>query len=135
MTDLAVPVSVSRTRTIVYWGATALVGAEFALGGVWDLLRIPYVNTIMSHLGYPPYFSIFMGLWKVPGSVVVVLPRFPRAKEWVYAGMVYEMTGAVFSHAAVGDGAAELSVPLVLIGLIAVSWAFRPSDRRDCTAR
>ena len=130
MTDLAVPVPVSRSRTIVYWVATSLVAAEFALGGVWDLLRIPYVSTIMAHLGYPSYFAIFMGIWKVPGSVVVVMPGLPRLKEWVYAGMVYEMTGAVFSHAAVGDGAVEVSVPLVLLGLIGVSWALRPADRR-----
>src|SRR5262249_13459204 len=131
MTDLAIPVQASPSRTIVFWVATALVAAEFALGGVWDLLRIPYVSTIMVHLGYPSYFALFMGLWKVPGSVGVLLPGLPRLKEWVYAGMVYEMTGAVFSHAAVGDGVVELSVPLVLLALIGVSWAFRPPDRRD----
>ena len=78
MTDLAVPVPLTRSRTIVYWVATALVAAEFALGGVWDLLRIPYVSTIMTHLGYPLYFAIFMGIWKVPGSMVVVMPGLPR---------------------------------------------------------
>src|SRR5262252_5890140 len=107
MADQAVAVPTSRSRTIAYWIITVVVAAEFAVGGVWDLLRIPYVNTIMAHLGYPSYFAIFMGLWKVPGSVVVLLPRLARLKEWVYAGMVYEMTGAVFSHAAVGDGVAE----------------------------
>src|SRR5262252_2040784 len=102
MTDPAVPVRASRSRTIMYWIATGLIAAEFALGGVWDLLRIPYVSTILAHLGYPSYFAIFMGVWKLPGSAVLVLPRLPRLKEWVYAGMVYEMTGAVFSHTAVG---------------------------------
>jgi uncharacterized membrane protein YphA (DoxX/SURF4 family) len=131
MADLTLAVPASRSRTIAYWIATVLVASEFALGGVWDLLRIPYVSTIMAHLGYPSYFAIFMGVWKVPGSVVMVLPRLPRLKEWVYAGMVYEMTGAVFSHGAVGDGVVELSVPVVLLGLIAVSWALRPPDRRD----
>ena len=130
MTDLAVPVPASRSRTMVYWIATALLAAEFALGGIWDLLRIPYVRTIMAHLGYPSYFAVFMGMWKVPGSVVLVLPRVPRLKEWAYAGMMFEMTGAVFSHAAVGDGAFAVSVPLLLLGFIAASWALRPPDRR-----
>jgi len=115
----------------MYWIATGLIAAEFALGGVWDLLRIPYVSTILAHLGYPSYFAIFMGVWKLPGSAVLVLPRLPRLKEWVYAGMVYEMTGAVFSHTAVGDGVAAVSAPLVLLGLIAASWGLRPPDRRD----
>jgi len=131
MTDPAVPVRASRSRTIMYWIATGLIAAEFALGGVWDLLRIPYVSTILAHLGYPSYFAIFMGVWKLPGSAVLVLPRLPRLKEWVYAGMVYEMTGAVFSHTAVGDGVAAVSAPLVLLGLIAASWGLRPPDRRD----
>jgi hypothetical protein len=115
----------------VYWVATGLVATEFTVGAVWDLLRIPYVTTILSHLGYPAHFAIFMGLWKIPGSIVVVLPRLPRLKEWAYAGMVYEMTGAVFSHTVVGDGVVAVSVPLVLLGLIAASWALRPPDRRD----
>ena len=134
MSDTAVLASVSRSHAIVYWIATALVAAEFAVGGVWDLLRIHYVRTILEHLGYPAYFAIFMGLWKVPGSVVIVLPRLPRLKEWVYAGMVYEMTGAMFSHLAAGDGIVAVSVPLVVLGLIGVSWAGRPADRRDLIA-
>ena len=131
MAATAVLAPVSRNRTIVYWTATALVAAEFAVGGVWDLLRIPYVRTTLEHLGYPPYFAIFMGVWKLPGSVVILLPRLPRLKEWVYAGMVYEMTGAVFSHIAVGDGVVAVSFPLVLLGLIILSWAVRLADRRD----
>ena len=134
MEALAISVPASRNHAIVYWIATVLVAAEFAVGGVWDLLRIPYVRTILDHLGYPLYFAIFMGLWKVPGSVVLVLPRLPRLKEWAYAGMAYEMTGAVFSHMAVGDGVVAVSVPLVLVGLIVVSWAVRPASRRDLIA-
>jgi hypothetical protein len=94
MTDVAVVPSAARSRTIVYWIATALITAEFAVGGVWDLLRIPYVQTILTHLGYPLYFATFMAIWKLPGSVVLLLLRLPRLKEWVYAGMIYEMTGA-----------------------------------------
>jgi uncharacterized membrane protein YphA (DoxX/SURF4 family) len=127
MTDVGLLPSAARNRTVVYWITTALVAAEFALGGVWDLLRIPYVRTILAHLGYPLYFAIFMGIWKLPGSVVLVLPRLPRLKEWVYAGMIFEMTGAVFSHLAVGDGPAEVAAPVILIVLIATSWLLRPA--------
>src|SRR5262245_59734727 len=131
MTDSVVPAPASQARRILYWVATGLVAAEFAVGGVWDLLRIPYVSTIMAHLGYPSYFAIFMGLWKVPGAIVVVLPRLPRLKEWVYAGMVYEMTGAAFSHTVVSDGIGAVIVPIVLLGLILASWTLRPPERRD----
>jgi len=46
----------SRTRTVVYWTATAFVVGELGLGGVWDLMRIPYVRGLVEHLGYPTYF-------------------------------------------------------------------------------
>jgi uncharacterized membrane protein YphA (DoxX/SURF4 family) len=130
MRNVAIMAHASRSRAIAYWVTTGLIAAELAVGGVWDLLRVPYVLTILAHLGYPSYFAVFMGLWKVPGSVVLLLPRLPRLKEWVYAGMIYEMTGAGFSHLAVRDGAAAVAVPLVFIGLITVSWGLRPSDRR-----
>jgi uncharacterized membrane protein YphA (DoxX/SURF4 family) len=131
MTELAIPLPASRSRTITYWLTTGLIALELAVGGTWDLLRTAYVQEIMAHLGYPPYFAIFMGLWKVPGSLVLVLPRLPRLKEWVYAGMIYEMTGAVFSHLSVGDGPGAVAVPIIFIGLTAASWALRPADRRD----
>lgn len=129
MTDADMLPSAARSRTVVYWIATGLVAAEFAVGGVWDLLQIQYVRTILSHLGYPMYFATFMGIWKLPGSVVLVLPGLPRLKEWVYAGMIYEMTGAVFSHLAVGDGPAAVAAPVVLIVLIGTSWLLRPAGR------
>ena len=131
MTEPAGLPLVSRGRAVTYWLATGFIAAEFALGGVWDLLQISYVRTVLAHLGYPSYFATFMGIWKVPGSVVLVVPRLPRLKEWVYAGMVYEMTGALFSHLNVGDGARAAAIPLVILGLIALSWALRPPDRRD----
>src|SRR5262249_32624936 len=96
----------------------------------WDLLQIPYVRSTMNHLGYPAYFAIFMGIWKVPGAPVLLLPRLPRLKEWAYAGTLFEMTGAVFSHVSVGDGVSAAAVPMFLIVLVFSSSALRPPDRR-----
>jgi len=132
VTNVAVASATTRGRAIAYWLTTAVVAAELALGGVWDLLQIPYVRSIMTHLGYPPYFAFFMGLWKVPGALVLLVPGLPRLKEWAYAGMLFEMAGAVFSHFAVGDGISAAAVPGFLIALLFGSWALRPPDRRLC---
>jgi uncharacterized membrane protein YphA (DoxX/SURF4 family) len=131
MTKLSNSTDCSQRRIIVYWFTTAIVAAEFAVGGVMDILRLPPFSAILEHLGYPGYFSVILGVWKVLGAVAVLAPRFPRLKEWAYAGMVFNMTGAVASHLAVGDPAVTLIAPLIFTGLVAASWLLRPLARRD----
>jgi uncharacterized membrane protein YphA (DoxX/SURF4 family) len=136
MTTFAKPVGSataagSRTRVIAYWVTTGLVAAELAVGGVWDVLRIPFVRAVVEHLGYPDYLLAILGVWKLLGAAVVLAPRLPRLKEWAYAGLVFAMTGAAASHLAAGDGAEMLVAPLIITGLAFASWALRPPDRRD----
>ncbi len=126
-----IPAVSPRIYTIAYWVTTALVAAESVLGGVWDILRIPYVRTDVEHLGYPVYFLVILGVWKLLGAVAVLVPRFPRLKEWAYAGMFFNYTGAVASHLAVGDGAESVAYPIIITGLVVASWALRPSARRE----
>ncbi|MCE7872777.1 DoxX family protein [bacterium CPR1] len=131
MTDLASSAASSRGRIIAYWVITVLVAAESVLGGVWDILQIPYVRADIESLGYPAYFLIIIGVWKLLGAVAVLVPRFPRLKEWAYAGLIFNYTGAAASHLAVGDGAGMLVAPIIFTGLTVASWALRPPARRD----
>lgn len=85
---------------------------------------------MMTHLGYPAYLLTIIGVWKLLGVVAVLISKFPLLKEWAYAGFFFCMSGAVFSHFAVGDGAKEFFGPLLLIVLTVVSWYFRPADRK-----
>ncbi len=121
----------SRWRAVAYWVTTVLVTAELAGGGVWDVLRTPYVRAVVEHLGYPGYFLVILGIWKLLGAVALLAPRLPRLKEWAYAGAVFHYTGAVASHLVVGDGAAAIAYPLVQTALVGASWALRPPARRD----
>jgi hypothetical protein len=121
----------SRRRLIAYWIATGIIAAEFAVGGVMDLLRLPPFFAIAKHLGYPDYFPVILGFWKVLGVAAVLAPRFPILKEWAYAGMFFTMTGAAVSHVAVGDPIMMLVAPIIFTGLVAASWALRPVAQRD----
>jgi uncharacterized membrane protein YphA (DoxX/SURF4 family) len=120
----------SQSRIILYWSTTGLVAAEFAVGGMMDILRLPPFIGIMKHLGYPTYFSMIIGVWKVLGAVAVLVPRFPRLKEWAYAGMFFTMTGAFASHLGAGDPLVMLVAPLIFAGLVVASWFLRPASRR-----
>jgi AhpD family alkylhydroperoxidase len=120
-----------RRRAVVYWITTAVVAAEAAVGGTMDVLRLPPFFTIMTQLGYPDYFSDILGVAKLLGAVAILAPRTPRLKEWAYAGIVINMTGAAASQLATGEGLGSLIAPLSFAALAVVSWACRPSERRS----
>ncbi len=117
-------------RRIAYWCVTLAVVGEMGLGGVWDVARIPYVRDVVGHLGYPMYFLVILGVWKIPGALVLALPRLALVKEWAYAGAFFTYSGAVASHLTVGDGPGKWALPLVFAGLTAASWVLRPAARR-----
>jgi hypothetical protein len=120
----------TKLTTIGYWGATGIVAAAFVLGGAIDAAHPPSAVAFLAHLGYPLYFGVLIGVWKVLGGLAIVAPRFPRLKEWAYAGIFFDLTGAAVSHAATGDAATNVIVPLVLAGLALASWSLRPQSRK-----
>jgi hypothetical protein len=67
-------------------------------------------------------------------GLAILAPRLPHLKEWAYAGIAFDLTGAAFSHVAMGDPAEKVIVPLVLLGIAAASWALRPASRMLGTA-
>jgi DoxX-like protein len=64
------------------------------------------------------------------GVVALLIPKFPLLKEWAYAGFFFIMTGAIFSHIAIGDTATEILPSLLLLLLTVTSWYFRPANRK-----
>ena len=62
-----------------------------------DIMVIPDAVTFMTHLGYPIYFIPFIGVAKVLGCIAILIPGFPRIKEWAYAGLFFDLIGAVYS--------------------------------------
>jgi uncharacterized membrane protein YphA (DoxX/SURF4 family) len=84
----------------------------------------------LRHLGYPAYFAVLLGTWKLLGALVIAAPGLPRLKEWAYAGFFFDLTAAAFSRAVVGDSAADILAPLVFLALVLASWSLRPASRR-----
>lgn len=131
MTSLARFTHTSRRHIIVYWVTTALVVFELVLGGVWDVLRVPQTRSLIERLGYPSYFLVILGIWKLLGAVALVIPGFPRLKEWAYAGVIFDLTGAIASLSVSGlIDAGSLAYPMVMTGVAVASWALRPPSRR-----
>lgn len=117
-------------RGIAYWVATVLTAFVFLSGGVMQSIGAAPAVEGITELGYPAYFATILGVWKILGAFVVLAPRCPLLKEWAYAGMAFNMTSAAASHAAVGHPTAKVITPLVILGIVAASWALRPASRR-----
>jgi uncharacterized membrane protein YphA (DoxX/SURF4 family) len=122
-----------RVRTtglrIAYWTTTGLVALAMAASGAADLLKAPAVMDGLTRLGYPPYLTSILGVWKLLGAAAIVVPGLPRLKEWAYAGMFFAFTGAAASHGMSGDSAAHILPSLVLLGVVVASWALRTGAR------
>lgn len=121
-------------RKIGYWAATGLVALAFAFGGAMDVAQPPDVVAGMAHLGYPAYFATLIGVWKILGAIAIVVPGFGRVKEWAYAGIVFDLTGAAVSHAASGDPAGNVLTPLVILAIAIASYLLRPESRKLAAA-
>lgn len=119
-----------RPRNGIYWTTTIITAIAFITGGAAYLARADAPVQGLAALGYPTYFVGILGAWKVLGGIALLSPRLPRLKEWAYAGIAFDLTGAAFSHAAMGDPAVKVVVPLVLLGVAAASWALRPASRK-----
>jgi hypothetical protein len=112
---------------------TILVALPIGSGGVSQVAQyLGNPHGIVPVLGYPLYFFAILGVWKALGAVAILVPRFPRLKEWAYAGIFFDLTGAAASCAAVGGYGAygfHVIAPLILTGFTVASWALRPPSR------
>lgn len=106
-----------RTNTL-YWTITGLFGAFMLFTSIPQILVSADAVTFMATLGYPGYFVPFIGIAKVLGVIGIIIPGFPRIKEWAYAGLFFDLVGAVYSvTATVGFKVDTLFIVLPLIFL------------------
>jgi uncharacterized membrane protein YphA (DoxX/SURF4 family) len=115
-------------RKIAYWGATGLVGIVTLFAGFNYLTAAPEAIENFRHVGYPQQLRVLLGIGKLAGAIVLLLPRLPTLKEWAYAGFTFMWIAATVAHYLAADGKSLL--PVALIGLLAVSYVTRPANRR-----
>ena len=122
-----------KAKLIAYWTMTILVALPIGSGGVGQLIQFrANPHGTVPVLGYPLYFFAILGFWKVLGAIAILVPRYPRLKEWAYAGIFFDLTGAAASCAAVGGYGAyafHVIAPLIIAVFTVASWALRPESR------
>jgi hypothetical protein len=110
---------------IIYWIFTALFAAFMLLSSIPDIIMHPEAIAIVNtRLGYPTYFLPFLGVAKLLGVIAVLVPGFPRLKEWAYAGFVFDLLAAMYSHISVGDPASQWMIIFLPLLLLVGSYVF-----------
>ncbi|RAV19456.1 DoxX family protein [Paenibacillus contaminans] len=120
-------------RMAAYWTVTIILAFSITLSGIGQLMRYGGNVDLVTNIGFPLYVTNILGAWKLLGVIAIVMPGFPRLKEWAYSGIFFLMTGAALSHAFAqdyGDGGFHIILPLVYAALSIASWALRPKSRK-----
>lgn len=120
----------TKRKKIAYWFFTLWLSLGMVSTGIVQLLKSTDEIAKINHLGYPVYFLTMLGIWKLLGVVAVLVPKYTLLKEWAYAGFFFSMSGAFFSHIALGDPMSETFPSLLLLALTVISWYLRPEERR-----
>lgn len=106
-----------------YWIITGIFCAFMLFSSIPDIMMAPDAVTFMNHLGYPNYFIPFIGVMKVLGIIVILVPGYPRIKEWAYAGLAFDLIGAAYSVVAVEGFQASVSFMVLPVGFLIMSYS------------
>src|SRR5580704_15916585 len=111
-----------KKNNIIYWVVTILFSGFMIFSSIHQIQNSPDAHAFMSHLGYPDYFSQFIGVMKVLGVIAILVPGFPRLKEWAYAGFTFDLIGAIFASLAAGFTIGQTG--FIFVGLIFVFGSY-----------
>ena len=113
-----------KKNKIIYWIVTILFVAFMIFTAIPEVMNTAESVAFMDHLGYPAYFNQFIGIAKILGCIAILIPGFPRVKEWAYAGLAFDLTGAIYSMIAVDGFMVPMLFMLVPVVLGAFSYVF-----------
>jgi hypothetical protein len=123
------PKAKAKAKAIAYWVTTGVL--VFCMtGGIFELWGVQATVDGIARLGYPSYIIPVLGLGKCLAILAILWPGLPRLKEWAYAGIFFNMMGALVSHVAHGDPAWTVAVTVTIAAITLASWALRPQSRR-----
>ena len=120
----------SKRNKFIYWISTLWLSLGMTSTGIVQLSRNEAEVTLFEGLGYPVYLLTMIGVLKLLGVIVVLVPKFPQLKEWAYAGFFFCMLGAIWSHIVMEHTLSVIAPPLLLLVLTIISWWMRPADRK-----
>ncbi|MBI5066272.1 DoxX family protein [Candidatus Woesearchaeota archaeon] len=113
-----------KTIKTLYWVFTILISLGMLFSGVSSLMLTEQGKEIMTHLGYPLYLNIILGIAKILGVIALLQWKFETIKEWAYAGFTIDFIGASASYLFSGDGILMALIPVIFLAVLFASYIF-----------
>ncbi len=115
-----------KNLNIYYWISIGLILFFLIPGSIMNIVKTPDWVLVFNDLGYPEYLLPFLGVAKLAGCIVLVLPYFKRLKEWAYAGLFFDLVGATYSGLMVSGFEPAMIIMFIAIGVLLGSyWLWR----------
>ena len=115
---------------IYFWICTGILIPALGIGSILGIISHPGSVEQFTNLGYPAYLAPFLGIARILGLIVIVIPKYPRLKEWAYAGLAFDIIGAIYSQIATGQSLTALFFPFVAILFLSGSYFFYHKRQR-----
>ncbi|MBC9935006.1 DoxX family protein [Chitinophaga qingshengii] len=119
-----------KKTIVLYWIFTGLLVVGLIMSGIPNALSTSDSKAIFQQLGYPMYLLPFLGIAKLLGAIAIVTPGHPRLKEWAYAGVFFDFTGATYSLIAIGQIATVWPM-LIFYGILAGSYVYHQKRLKE----
>ncbi len=116
-------------RKVIYWVSTGLLAALSVFAAFGYLSGSSQSVQGFAHVGYPQQLRIILGTAKLLGAITLVVPGFPKLKEWAYAGFTFAWISALVAHYLAKDGP-KAFMPLILLVFLFISYVTRPTSRQ-----
>lgn len=106
----------TKTTNIIYWISTALFAALMIFSAAGGLQPSqPAIALMHDQMGFPVYFIQFISVMKILGSIAILIPGLNRSlKEWAYAGLFFDLLGAVYSGIALAGKVDPMMITLLI---------------------
>jgi uncharacterized membrane protein YphA (DoxX/SURF4 family) len=112
-----------RTK-IIYWILTGLFAFVMFGSAIPDVFMMDLAKQGFKEMQMPEYLLPFVGVAKVLGVFAILFPGRPRLKEWAYAGLTFDLIGAVYSVAASGKPVENWAPMFLFISLAFGSYHY-----------
>ena len=113
-----------KKTNIIYWTSTGLFSAFMLMSGIQNLMVTPEWVALLKTIGYPSYLLAFLGVAKCLGVVALLVPGYPRIREWAYAGFFFDILGAAYSIIMIEGFQLPQTFMLVLIIVMGISYIY-----------
>ncbi|MFZ4861001.1 DoxX family protein [Sphingobacterium sp. Mn56C] len=111
-----------KTKKIIYWFFTGFFSL-FMINSAYQYLTAAQIEAAFQHLGFPPYFRVELGIAKILGALVLLIPKIPKGiKQFAYAGFGINLISGSIAHGSKGDDIIYIFLPLLFLVILAVSY-------------